>query len=121
MQVPTLAQQPSPMPHKLPQHHPPQPQPQPEFFVHEYTPPADLKRAATPRSKLPAVEFVGAGGAAHGLGLGGSATGGPKSYTFAHSGPEHFEGKKEKDREGGAKKAAVPSPASSNGGVGTST
>lgn len=48
---------------------------QPELFVHEYQPPADVKRAATPR-KVP-VES------------------GPKNYTFANQTPEHFEkGKK---------------------------
>jgi hypothetical protein len=49
---------------------------QPELFVHEYQPPADVKRAATPR-KVP------------------SADAGPKNYTFANQTPEHFEkGKK---------------------------
>jgi hypothetical protein len=49
---------------------------QPELFVHEYQPPADVKRAATPR-KVPATES------------------GPKNYTFANQTPEHFEkGKK---------------------------
>ena len=48
---------------------------QPELFVHEYQPPADVKRAATPRKV--AVEQ------------------GPKNYTFANQTPEHFEkGKK---------------------------
>lgn len=48
---------------------------QPELFVHEYQPPADVKRAATPRKV--AVES------------------GPKNYTFANQTPEHFEkGKK---------------------------
>jgi hypothetical protein len=48
---------------------------QPELFVHEYQPPADVKRAATPR-KVP-------------------ADSGPKNYTFANQTPEHFEkGKK---------------------------
>jgi hypothetical protein len=49
---------------------------QPELFVHEYQPPADVKRAATPR-KVPATDA------------------GPKNYTFANQTPEHFEkGKK---------------------------
>lgn len=49
---------------------------QPELFVHEYQPPADVKRAATPR-KVPAADA------------------GPKNYTFANQTPEHFEkGKK---------------------------
>jgi hypothetical protein len=49
---------------------------QPELFVHEYQPPADVKRAATPRK-------------VH------SADAGPKNYTFANQTPEHFEkGKK---------------------------
>lgn len=47
----------------------------PELFVHEYQPPADVKRAATPRKA--AMES------------------GPKNYTFANQTPEHFEkGKK---------------------------
>lgn len=45
--------------------------PQPELCVHEYQPPADVKRAATPR-KVPAESA-------------------PKSYTFANQTPEHFE------------------------------
>jgi hypothetical protein len=48
---------------------------QPELFVHEYQPPADVKRAATPRKV--------------------TAESGPKNYTFANQTPEHFEkGKK---------------------------
>ena len=48
---------------------------QPELFVHEYQPPADVKRAATPRKV--------------------AADSGPKNYTFANQTPEHFEkGKK---------------------------
>jgi hypothetical protein len=48
---------------------------QPELFVHEYQPPADVKRAATPRKV--------------------AADAGPKNYTFANQTPEHFEkGKK---------------------------
>ena len=49
---------------------------QPELFVHEYQPPADVKRAATPRKVA-------------------AADSGPKNYTFANQTPEHFEkGKK---------------------------
>ncbi|KAK5733230.1 hypothetical protein LTR17_009836 [Elasticomyces elasticus] len=56
---------------QVPKQPPPQPQ---EFFVHEYTPPAEIKRAATPRR---AVETV------------------PKSYAFANHGPDDFKrGKK---------------------------
>ncbi|KAM0723230.1 hypothetical protein Q7P37_001430 [Cladosporium fusiforme] len=44
--------------------------PQPELFVHEYRPPADVKRAVTPRKV---------------------AADGPKNYTFANQTPEHFE------------------------------
>lgn len=48
---------------------------QPELFVHEYQPPADVKRAATPRKA--------------------AVDAGPKNYTFANQTPEHFEkGKK---------------------------
>jgi hypothetical protein len=48
---------------------------QPELFVHEYQPPADVKRAATPRKV--------------------ATDSGPKNYTFANQTPEHFEkGKK---------------------------
>jgi len=69
------------------------PQPQTEFFVHEYSPPAEIKRAATPRRAVDS---------------------GPKNYSFANSTPEHFEEKRAKAE----KKAALTasnSPASSNG------
>ena len=46
-----------------------------DFFVHEYSPPQDVKNAGTPRK----------------------ADGGPKNYTFANHGPEHFEKVKNKD------------------------
>jgi len=46
-----------------------------DFFVHEYSPPQDVKNAGTPRK----------------------ADGGPKNYTFANHGPEHFEKVKHKD------------------------
>lgn len=63
--------------------------PQPELFVHEYQPPADVKRAATPR-KVPAES-------------------GPKSYTFANQTPEHFE----KGKKGAAAASTSPSSNSS--------
>ncbi|TKX23862.1 homeobox domain-containing protein 2 [Elsinoe australis] len=47
-----------------------------DFFVHEYSPPQDVKRVLTPRK---------------------SADTGPKNYTFANHGPEHFEKTKQKD------------------------
>ncbi|PNS19752.1 hypothetical protein CAC42_7719 [Sphaceloma murrayae] len=47
-----------------------------DFFVHEYSPPQDAKRNMTPRK---------------------SADTGPKNYTFANHGPEHFEKTKQKD------------------------
>lgn len=54
--------------------HASKPAPQPELFVHEYQPPADVKRAVTPRKV---------------------AADGPKNYTFANQTPEHFlKGKK---------------------------
>ena len=45
-----------------------------DFFVHEYSPPQDLKH--TPRKNMDC---------------------GPKNYTFANHGPEHFEKSKNKD------------------------
>ncbi|KAF2161847.1 hypothetical protein M409DRAFT_58912 [Zasmidium cellare ATCC 36951] len=66
------------------------PQPASEFFVHEYSPPQDIKRTATPRK--PPVDH------------------GPKSYTFANQGPEHFE--KEKAKKGDKSGTASNSPAS---------
>ncbi|KAF2222893.1 hypothetical protein BDZ85DRAFT_118817 [Elsinoe ampelina] len=47
-----------------------------DFFVHEYSPPQDVKRVVTPRK---------------------STETGPKNYTFANHGPEHFEKTKQKD------------------------
>ncbi|KAF4549434.1 Hypothetical protein D9617_21g096550 [Elsinoe fawcettii] len=47
-----------------------------DFFVHEYSPPQDVKRVVTPRK---------------------STDTGPKNYTFANHGPEHFEKTKQKD------------------------
>ena len=71
---------------------PPAPQPAAEFFVHEYSPPQDLKRAATPRRNM--------------------VDNGPKNYTFANHTSEHFEkGKKESKKAADAK--ASSSPASS--------
>ncbi|KAK6442902.1 hypothetical protein LTR95_000780 [Oleoguttula sp. CCFEE 5521] len=61
--------------------HSPSPQPQPqkqqELFVHEYQPPEDIKRAATPRRAGSGVE----GGA-------------PRNWTFTNQGPGDFEKKK---------------------------
>lgn len=61
-----------------------------ELFVHEYTPPDAVKRAATPRKPVDT---------------------GYKNYTFSHTGMEHFE----KGKKGDAKEssAASSSPASS--------
>lgn len=48
-----------------------------DFFVHEYSPPGELKRVVTPRKQQDT---------------------GPRNYTFANHGPEHFEkGKKGMD------------------------
>ncbi|KAK5134138.1 hypothetical protein LTR08_006913 [Meristemomyces frigidus] len=67
----------------------PTPQPKQELFVHEYSPPQELKRAATPRRH--AVDT------------------GPKNYVFAHQTPEHFgKGKKSADAK------ASNSPASNS-------
>ena len=63
-----------------------------ELFVHEYSPPHDLKRSATPRKTM--------------------ADSGPKNYTFTNQTPEHFE-KHKKAAE--AKATANSSPASSGG------
>ena len=52
------------------------PLPTADFFVHEYSPPRDMKRTATPRK---------------------ATDQGPKNYTFANHGPEHFEKRKSKD------------------------
>ena len=68
-----------------------------EFFVHEYTPPQELKRAATPR-KTP--------------------DNGPKSYTFTNSGPTDFE--KGKKGEAKSSTASLSSPASSTGAASSS-
>ncbi|KAF2153067.1 hypothetical protein K461DRAFT_293361 [Myriangium duriaei CBS 260.36] len=56
-----------------------------DFFVHEYSPPQDVKRVVTPRK---------------------SHESGPKNYTFANHGPEHFEK---------TKKDLSASPGSSSG------
>ncbi|KAK4507494.1 hypothetical protein PRZ48_001229 [Zasmidium cellare] len=71
------------------------PQPASEFFVHEYSPPQDIKRTATPR-KAPVDQ-------------------GPKSYTFANQGPEHFEKEKTKkgDKSGSATASNSPESATS--------
>lgn len=66
-------------------------QPASEFFVHEYSPPQDMKQSATPRK---------------------AQTDGPKNYTFANQGPEHFE--KEKIKKGSIDKTASSSPASAS-------
>lgn len=70
-----------------PPHFPKTPaQPAAELFVHEYSPPSDVKRDAAPR-KAP-------------------ADSGPKNYTFANQTPEHFE----KDRAKRDAKSATDSP-----------
>jgi hypothetical protein len=60
-----------------------------ELFVHEYSPPQDIKQATLPRK---------------------AADPGPKNYTFSNHGPEHFE--KEKSKKGSV---ASSSPESFNG------
>lgn len=66
------------------------PQPTAELFVHEYSPPQDVKRTATPRK--PQIDQ------------------GIKTFTFANQGPEHFE--KEKVKKGDKSGTASNSPAS---------
>lgn len=51
-----------------------------EFFVHEYSPPSEIKRITTPRKV--------------------HVEPGPKNYTFANQGPEHFEKEKAKKADG---------------------
>lgn len=78
---------------------------QAELFVHEYSPPDAVKRAATPR-KGP-IDTV------------------PRNYAFANTGPEHFEEKKGKKSDGSSKDSSSASsstsPASSSGTAMTST
>ena len=65
-----------------------------EFFVHEYNPPPDVKRAATPRKAVDS---------------------GPKNYTFANQTPEHFEkGKKGADAKGSSTNGNSPASATSS-------
>ncbi|KAK4634529.1 hypothetical protein CLAFUW4_00733 [Fulvia fulva] len=66
-------------------------QPASEFFVHEYSPPQDIKRSATPRKPQ---------------------SDGPKNYTFANQGPEHFG--KDRAKKGSIDKTASSSPASAS-------
>lgn len=68
------------------------PQPAAELFVHEYSPPQEIKRTATPRRAVDT---------------------GPKNYTFANQGPEHFEKEKAK-KDPKASGTANSSPASSS-------
>ncbi|KAI7403057.1 hypothetical protein KC328_g2526 [Hortaea werneckii] len=70
-------------------------QPASDFFVHEYSPPQDLKRTATPRKSA-------------------AENSGPKNYTFANQTPEHFE-KGMKKAEHKSNSTTSSSPASSNG------
>lgn len=77
----------------------PPPQPQAEFFVHEYQPPEDVKRAATPRK--------------------GPADNAPKNYTFANQTLEHFQ-KNKKGEKATAESASGHSPASSSGAASSS-
>ena len=72
---------------------PKQTQPAQEFFVHEYSPPEELKRSATPRKTVDS---------------------GPKNYTFANSGPEHWEKQARKAEAKAASATASNSPAGSN-------
>ncbi|TKA81463.1 hypothetical protein B0A55_02924 [Friedmanniomyces simplex] len=70
------------------------PRPSTEFFVHEYSPPAEMKRAATPRKPA---EITA-----------------PKSYSFANQVPEDFLKKGKKSRGGAvAGGTTANSPASS--------
>lgn len=71
-----------------------QTQPAAEFFVHEYTPPQEIKRSATQR-KVP-------------------TDSGPKNYTFANQGPEHFEKEKSKKGQEAKSGTASSSPASAS-------
>ncbi|EME87459.1 uncharacterized protein MYCFIDRAFT_209513 [Pseudocercospora fijiensis CIRAD86] len=66
-------------------------QPASELFVHEYSPPSDIKRAATPR-RTPGDSL-------------------PKTFTFANHTPEHFEKEKIK-KEAKASSTASSSPES---------
>lgn len=68
-------------------------QPAQEFFVHEYSPPEELKRSATPRRIV---------------------DNGPKNYTFANSGPEHWEKQAKKAEAKAAYATASNSPAGSS-------
>ncbi|KXT12469.1 hypothetical protein AC579_7335 [Pseudocercospora musae] len=67
------------------------PQPTSELLVHEYSPPSDIKRAATPR-RTPGDSL-------------------PKTFTFANHTPEHFEKEKIK-KEAKASSTASSSPES---------
>lgn len=69
------------------------PQPSAEFFVHEYTPPQDLKRSATPRKPVDS---------------------GPKNYSFSNTGPEHFGDKKGKKSDAKSCSGSTGSPAGSS-------
>jgi hypothetical protein len=66
-------------------------QPASDFVVHEYSPPDSIKRSVSPRKV---------------------ADSGPRSYSFAHTGPVDFEEKR-------LKKEASSSPVSSNGTTAT--
>lgn len=57
-----------------------------DFFVHEYTPPQDIKRTVTPRKAM---------------------DNGPKNYTFANQTPEHFEKTKSKTSGGSSPESAI--------------
>lgn len=86
---------PSPGNMVMPHHQKPS-QPAAELFVHEYNPPGEVKRTGTPRKVV---------------------DNGPKNYTFANQGPEHFE-KKNRDELAKAKASGTSSnsPDSSAGG-----
>ena len=75
---------------------PPRPatQPSSDFIVHEYTPPDAIKRTATPRKAVDT---------------------GPKNYTFANAGPEHYEEKRSKRIDAKESTASSSSPGSSSG------
>lgn len=69
-------------------------QPAQELFVHEYSPPEELKRSVTPRKAV--------------------VDSGPKNYTFANSGPEHWEKQAKKAEAKAASATASNSPAGSS-------
>lgn len=68
-------------------------QPAQEFFVHEYSPPEELKRSATPRKTVDT---------------------GPKNYVFANTGPDSWEKQAKKSESKSSSLTASNSPAGSS-------